>query len=489
MNTQPEQTGGDYLCLLVGDCEYGIRTTAVKTVFDTVTVRKIPKSPNFVQGVANIQGRIVPVVDVARRFGLPAPPENVKSTFVLVQHGVGVYGLAADAINSIVEVETDNIEPINPLLATREAPFINAMAKVDERLIHLLDLPALLFSGIEMVEERQAAYASYIGRTTGKAASVPEEMLRFLRIEVGEERYGLNMKKVIAVAAIEELQAVTDGPPFLAGTVATRYGTVAVIDLQKKYQLDEVSYGPESLVIILQDDQYRYGVLANQVRDIAVVSHSMIKDSPVVLGKGEISHIKGVVIPEEGSGLFMIIDESKVLEKDAKRELQNMELTSIHTDHSTDRGKEKKRPYLIFQVAGIEFALKTDTLFKVIEYSRPKKVPKAPSHIRGILPVAGELVSIIDLQKKLALETSTPGPGGWIIVIKLPGKSLQGIIADAVTEIHQVAADEIVPTPDLAGPIDAIFADGVLLMSDEDNRSPLILNIERILNSVEPQAS
>jgi purine-binding chemotaxis protein CheW len=120
-------------------------------------------------------------------------------------------------------------------------------------------------------------------------------------------------------------------------------------------------------------------------------------------------------------------------------------------------------------------------LLKVIEYSPAKKVPKAPDYVRGILAVDGELVSIIDLRKRFDLKTSEDKGDEWIIMVRLPGRSLQGILADEVTEIRQIAAEKIVPTPDLSGPVDTLFTDGIILIGDQHNRSPLILDIARVL--------
>jgi purine-binding chemotaxis protein CheW len=481
MIIQSEQTAGGYLCLLVGDCEYGIRTTTVKSVYDAVTIRKVPKSPSFVKGVANIMGRIVPVVDVSRRFGIDTAPGCMEARIVLVQHGMSVYGLAADTVNSIVEVTEDAIEPINPLLTTREAPFISGMAKIADRIIHLIDLPLFLFAGVDLVEERQAAYAAYVERTTRKAVSGAKDLTSFLRVEIGEEKYGLGMKGVLGVVPVEMVQVVADGPPYLAGTIATEHGKLAVIDLQKKYGLDPLPYGAESLVVVVQSRSYCFGILVNSVRDIARVDRSQMKDSPVILGRDEKSHVRGIVLPQQGSGLFMIIDEDNILEKNEKSELHNMEITSLQKEKATGGSKEKKQPFVIFRVAGTEFALRAELLLKVIEYSPAKKVPKAPDYVRGILAVDGELVSIIDLRKRFDLKTSEEKGDEWIIMVRLPGRSLQGILADEVTEIRQIVAEEIVPTPDLSGPVDTVFTDGIILIGDQHNRSPFILDIARVL--------
>ena len=153
----------EYLCLVIHNEEYGIKTSQVRGILDTPVIRQVPKAPSFVAGVANIRGRIVPLLNAVERFGFvssipnPMPIANRQSTInnrlVLVQLDNSLYGILADRIASITYLSEEMIEPVNPIMVNREAAFLTGMAKYGDRLVHLLDLEAFIKAGLEPDQE------------------------------------------------------------------------------------------------------------------------------------------------------------------------------------------------------------------------------------------------------------------------------------------------------------------------------------------------
>src|SRR5262249_23505753 len=97
-----------FLTFSVADEEYGISVLTVREILEYDTVTRVPKTPAFIRGVINLRGRVVPVVDLAVRFGLPASPVTKRSCVVIVEVQVQgepvVMGLIADAVNQVVEL-------------------------------------------------------------------------------------------------------------------------------------------------------------------------------------------------------------------------------------------------------------------------------------------------------------------------------------------------------------------------------------------------
>jgi purine-binding chemotaxis protein CheW len=133
---------------------YGVDIGAVEGIIKTQTITAVPRAPHFVEGVTNLRGEVLPVIDLRKRFGL-SPEDETKETRIVVMdtHGTKV-GMIVDAVSEVLRVSEEAIEPLSPLMATVDSAFIQGIAKVDghdpgcgeERLIILLDLGKVLSS-------------------------------------------------------------------------------------------------------------------------------------------------------------------------------------------------------------------------------------------------------------------------------------------------------------------------------------------------------
>lgn len=148
--------------------EFGIDILKVQEIIRPVAITRVPNAPAFVEGVINLRGRIVPVLDARKRFGLPPRPMGEHSRIVVVElaradGGTTVVGFIMDAVKEVIRVERSVIEPAPELAVGVEADYIAGVAKLGEgsgegtagedtgRLLILLDVERVL------AEEEQAA--------------------------------------------------------------------------------------------------------------------------------------------------------------------------------------------------------------------------------------------------------------------------------------------------------------------------------------------
>ena len=130
---------------------YGVDIGAVESIIKMQPITVVPRAPAFVEGVINLRGSVLPVIDLGRRFGLPAEKES-KETRIVVAEVMGTnVGMVVDAVSEVLRVSDEDIEPPSPVVTTVDSAFITGIAKVDERLIILLDL-AKVFSTEEQAD-------------------------------------------------------------------------------------------------------------------------------------------------------------------------------------------------------------------------------------------------------------------------------------------------------------------------------------------------
>jgi purine-binding chemotaxis protein CheW len=146
--------GGDEQQLVVfqlGAELYGVEIARVHEIIRLQTVTRVPGAPAFVEGVINLRGKVIPVVDLRRRFGLPIAEHTRASRIVVVEIGDQVVGVIVDGVSEVLRVGTATVEPPSPVVAGIDSEYLYGIAKLPDRLVILLDLDRVLAR-----EERRA---------------------------------------------------------------------------------------------------------------------------------------------------------------------------------------------------------------------------------------------------------------------------------------------------------------------------------------------
>jgi purine-binding chemotaxis protein CheW len=108
------------------------------------TITVVPHAPRFVEGVTNLRGSVLPVVDLRKRFGLAQDAVDKDGRIVVVSLSGAKVGMIVDAVSEVLRISDGAIEPPPPMVTTVDSAFITGIAKVNERLIILLDLGKVL---------------------------------------------------------------------------------------------------------------------------------------------------------------------------------------------------------------------------------------------------------------------------------------------------------------------------------------------------------
>jgi purine-binding chemotaxis protein CheW len=127
----------------LGDERYGLDIATVYEIIRHQPITAVPQAPVFVEGVINLRGRIIPVVDLRDRFGMRQGDLTKASRIVVADAGGTRVGLVVDGVSEVLMVPTDAIEPTPDVAANADHEYLRGIAKLGERLIILLDLNGL----------------------------------------------------------------------------------------------------------------------------------------------------------------------------------------------------------------------------------------------------------------------------------------------------------------------------------------------------------
>lgn len=128
----------------LGSEHYGVDIAVVESIIKLQAITVVPRAPHFVEGVTNLRGKILPVIDLRKRLGLPMQPPTKNTRIMVVEAQGAIVGMIVDGVSEVLRISPEAIEPPAPLVTSVEAAFITGIAKVAERLVILLDLSQVL---------------------------------------------------------------------------------------------------------------------------------------------------------------------------------------------------------------------------------------------------------------------------------------------------------------------------------------------------------
>lgn len=144
MSTETITENTQYLTFKLEEELFALDIDKVREVLDYTSVTKVPQTPDYMRGVINLRGSVVPVVDLRLKFGMPAAEQTVNTCVIIVEVELGgerlVMGAMADAVQEVLDLEPAQIEPA-PRIGTRlNTEFIKGMGKQNENFIIILDI-------------------------------------------------------------------------------------------------------------------------------------------------------------------------------------------------------------------------------------------------------------------------------------------------------------------------------------------------------------
>ena len=132
---------------------YGINIAVVESIIKMQAITQLPQTPAFVKGVTNLRGSVLPVIDLRTRFALEAREDTKQTRIIIVTMGSVKVGVVVDAVSEVLRVSDESIEPLPPMVNSVNSAFLKGIARLENRLIILLELGKVLDIGEQQALE------------------------------------------------------------------------------------------------------------------------------------------------------------------------------------------------------------------------------------------------------------------------------------------------------------------------------------------------
>ena len=158
-NKETAQAGRDLVVFRLGKESYGIEVTTVQEIFALQKITRVPNAPEYVEGVINLRGKVVAIIDLRRRFGFEVTDTTKESRIVVVEYEGEDVGMIVDAVYEVTSVEADCLAPSTEIMEQNGAGLTRGFAKLDDKLVILVDIETVL-ANTEEDSQQQALEAA-----------------------------------------------------------------------------------------------------------------------------------------------------------------------------------------------------------------------------------------------------------------------------------------------------------------------------------------
>lgn len=136
----------EFLTFTLGDEHYGLDIMQVKEIRGYETVTKIANAPAFIKGVLNLRGDIVPIVDLRLKFAVGEATYNEFTIVIMLHIGERIVGIVVDAVSDVINIGSDEVKPPPSFGVSFDSQYLHGLAPVNEQMIILLNIEALISS-------------------------------------------------------------------------------------------------------------------------------------------------------------------------------------------------------------------------------------------------------------------------------------------------------------------------------------------------------
>ena len=135
----------------LGSEEYGVDISQVQEIIRMVEITHVPRAPHFMEGVINLRGQLIPIIDLRTRFGMQRIDATKSTRIVVTEIGTKRVGIVVDAVSEVLNIPIENVEDAPEMIAGVGTEYIQGVGKIDDRLIIMLDL-TMVISGEEKAQ-------------------------------------------------------------------------------------------------------------------------------------------------------------------------------------------------------------------------------------------------------------------------------------------------------------------------------------------------
>lgn len=465
-------------------CEFAISVEHVQEVVKSVEAyTKVPLSPDYLMGLFNLRGSVIPVVNLGVLLNLGKSERNPEQKIAILELSGHRIGLLFDRTG---EIFTSHAEERSDFSTQTENPVVKGVFKKNDgqRIIQILD-PQALFK-LERIPQQASSIVRESRLGLRQRKGLRKQCISFL---VGPARCSLGIDEIQEILKVEKLNDSALGSGCCIGVIDLRGTTVPVIDFPALLAYRACDTSPEATqgerrIIVIRIENELFGLLVDGVESIVTYYDEDLKRFPVLQSARK--EMFAGCISVEGKADILLLSQKAILSKEEAEAMTrgHSQIYQVSKKKTEAKKAGTRRTFITFKVGHL-FAVNIGEVKEIIEY--PENLlhpPGIPGYCLGVLNLRGDLVTIVDARKMYKVDEERPASSGKVMIFKCEGSQF-GLVVDSVEAIVSISDESKVRIPEMlyakAGGLSEDVAEAILC---EDNlgkeQNMLILNSKSI---------
>jgi purine-binding chemotaxis protein CheW len=490
-----ELDSADFVTFDMQGERYAFPMNRVSEIIRMPKVVRVPLGPGSLEGLANLRGKVLPVVNLRACCSLPVAEHDETTRVIVVDTGVPL-GFVVDRVASVVSVDRDAVEPASSVQSTVQSDILVGIIKsVDGAMTAVLDVDRLVgtqFAHIAGRADRSAGSVRSVDESAGDDLDDTVELVSFV---VDDQEYALPIAQVQEIVqAPESVSRVPNSGERVLGVMDLRGRVLPVLSMRQMFGLPMTDLGAQNRIVVVSLDGGVVGVVMDTVREVLRVPSDLVAPLPdVVAAGGRATEVVSVCRLEEGRRLVSVLSLERMFDAPGLRaELaehvddDTVEGPTQMADTGVNDGRGDEELFVVFRLDGEEYAVDVDAVQEIIRVPQTLiRVPETRDFVEGLVNLRGTVLPVVDLRTRLELARVERDERQRIVVLFLDGIRT-GFIVDSVTEVARIPRGMLEPAPELSAEQARFVATVVNLPAE--TRMLLVVRADQLVSVVDTPA-
>lgn len=455
-----------FVTFVAGDEVFAVDMAPVQEIIRVPDVVRVPLAPPTLDGLANLRGKVLPIISLRRIFGFAERVADDATRAVVIDLGQPL-GFVVDRVASVVGVDVRQIEDASGIAATVRSDLVSGLLKDvgGHATIMVLDFERLIAAEFAQAAATARIAGAALDADGGDGDDDDEraaDELQLVSFDVAGQEYAVAIEDVQEIVQMpDEIVQVPQSQPHVLGIMTLRQRLLPLVSLRRMFALPARAADEQSRIVVVSLGTSAVGVVMDSVNEVLRVALSVVEPVPPLLARGAgssggMADITRICRLDGGKRLVSIIDAASLFRQDAIRELLEKQHVQQDMDMDTDAegaegaGKDDEEQLVVFRLGQEEFGVPIDSVQEIVRVPELlTHVPKAPAFVEGVINLRGSVLPVIDLRRRLGLPDAVRSDRQRIMVF-LIDRVCTGFIVDSVAEVLKVERRAIEPAPQLS---------------------------------------
>jgi purine-binding chemotaxis protein CheW len=452
-----------FVTFVAGNEVFAVDMLPVQEIIRVPETVRVPLAPASLDGLSNLRGKVLPIVSLRKIFGFDEQAYDDATRALVIDIGQPL-GFVVDRVSSVIEVENSKIEGVENLRSTVNIELVSGIIKDvgGHAMIMVLDFSKLIeqeFEEIALVAKNTTLKSDSFNMETKSLESEDDvsDELQLVSFDVAVQEYAIAIEDVQEIVQVpDQIIHVPHSDAHVLGVMMLRNRLLPLVSLRQMFGLPSLESNENSRIVVVALGSASVGVVMDNVNEVLRVSKSNVDAMPSLLVReGELADITEICRLDNGKRLVSIISAHNLFNhtsvKEALKsvdEMKDKEQDISATELADDMTDDEQM--VVFLLNKEEFGVPIESVQEIVRVPEElTHVPKAPSFVEGVINLRGAVLPVIDLRRRLGLESVDRNDGQRVMVFLIAGVRT-GFIVDSVAEVLRVNKSTIEPAPKLS---------------------------------------